>query len=154
LERRRRRAIELLQRGHPPVEVAGMLGVDRRTVRAWKAAYRKKGSEGIRARPAPGRPRKLRPAQARRLEAMLLRGAARAGFAGDLWTCARVAGLIRRRFGVGYHPCHVWRLLRSMGWSCQRPARRAIERDEAAIGQWVKGRWPALKKRPAGSART
>lgn len=131
-----------------------MLGVGRRTVRGWKAAYRKMGSEGIRARPTPGRPPKLKPAQARRLEAMLLKGAARAGFASDLWTCARVAELIRGRFGVAYHPCHVWRLLRSMGWSCQRPARRAIERDEAGIERWAKRRWPALKKRPAGSGRT
>jgi transposase len=88
------------------------------------------------------------------LEKVLLKGARRAGFSSELWTCARVTDLIRQRFGVEYHLCHVWRLLRSMGWSCQTPARRAVERDEALIERWVKVEWPALKKRPAGSGRT
>ena len=131
-----------------------MLGVDRRSVRRWKAAHRKNGAQGINAKPAPGRPPKLRRAEHRRLEKLLLKGARGAGFATELWTCARVAELIRLRFGVKYHLCHVWRILVSMGWSCQKPVRRARERDEAGIQHWIKVVWPALKKRPAGSART
>lgn len=148
LQRRREQAIQLLERGHRPCEVARMLRVDRRSVRRWKAAYRRKGQAGIAARPAPGRPPRLQPRQKRRLESLLLKGARAAGFGSDVWTCARVSQIVQDRFGVHYHLSHVWRLLRSLGWSCQKPARRPIERDEALIAQWVRKDWPALKKSP------
>jgi transposase len=148
LERRRQRAIALLKEGHPPVEVARLVGVDRRSVRRWNAAYRKQGTEGLAARPVAGRPRKLSAPQRKRLEVMLMRGAAARGFESDLWTCARVAQVIRRRFGVSYHVDHIGRLLRSLGWTPQRPSRRALERDEQAIQRWVKQVWPRIKKKP------
>jgi len=117
LERRRKRAIELFGQGYAPVEVAERLGVARRSVRRWKAAYRKRGEAGIRAQPAPGRPPKLDVRARRRLEQVLLKGAKAAGFPTDLWTCRRVAQVIRRRFGVTYHVDHIGRLLRSLGWT-------------------------------------
>lgn len=146
LERRRRRAIKLLEDGYAPVEVAERVGVARRSVRRWKAAYRKQGEAGIRARPASGRPRKLdRPSQ-RRLERGLLKGAKAAGFPTDLWTCPRVAQFIRKELGVTYHVDHMGRLLRLLGWTPQRPQRRAIERDEARVAGWVRTRWPGIKR--------
>src|SRR3989337_3880510 len=148
LERRRLRAVALLTQGHAPVEVARMVGVNRRSVRRWKAAYRKKGRPALEARPASGRPPKLPASQTRRLERELLRGAKAAGFATDLWTCPRVARIIRDRFGVTYHVDHVGRLLRDLGWSPQKPQRRAVERDEAEIQRWVKQEWPRVKKKP------
>lgn len=148
LERRRTRAMALLKEGLAPVDVAHRLGVDRRSVRRWKAAHREHGVSGIAARPAPGRPSALDDKQKRRLETLLLKGAAAAGFPTDLWTCPRVAQVIRRRFGVDYHVDHVGRLLHALGWSPQKPERRAIERDEVAIQQWVKERWPRVKKTP------
>ncbi|HVA01768.1 MAG TPA: IS630 family transposase [Terriglobia bacterium] len=138
LERRRLRAVALLTQGHPPVEVARMVGANRRSVRRWKAAYRKKGRRAIEARPASGRPPKLPAPQMRRLERVLLRGAKAAGFATNLWTCPRVARLIERRFRVHYHVDHIGRLLHSLGWSPQKPARRAVERDEEGIRRWIK----------------
>ena len=66
----------------------------------------------------------------------------------ELWTLARVADVIEKVTGVKYHPGHVWRVLRQMGWSRQRPARRAAERDDEAIEQWVNERWPKVKKTP------
>lgn len=150
LQRRRLRAVALLAQGHPPVEVARMIGADRRSVRRWKAAYRKKGRQALESRPASGRPPKLPASQTRRMERELLRGAKAAGFDTDLWTCPRVAQLIERRFRVHYHVDHIGRLLHSLGWSPQRPARRAIERDEEGIRQWTKQTWPALKKKRAG----
>jgi len=87
LERRRQRAIALLDKDHAPVDVARMLGVDRRSVRRWKAAHRKRGAKGIEARPTPGRPRKLERRQGTRLERLLLKGARAAGYESDLWTC-------------------------------------------------------------------
>lgn len=149
LQRRRQRAIELLKEGHAPVEVARLLGVRRRSVRRWNAAYKKKGPSGLVARPAPGRPPKLKPAQKKQLEKILLQGPQAAGFSSDLWTCPRVARVIARQFGVSYHVDHIGRLLHSLGWSPQKPQRRAIERDEERIRNWVKQDWSRIKKKPA-----
>lgn len=150
LERRRERALALLQEGRAPVEVARVVGVDRRSVRRWNAAYRKQGAEGLAARPVPGRPSKLSARQRGQLEKILLRGAEANGFESDLWTCPRVARVIRRRFGIGYHVDHIGRLLRSLGWTPQRPTRRALERDEEGIQRWIKQEWPRIKKKPGG----
>ena len=100
LGRRRYRAIALLKDGRPPVDVARLVGVDRRSVRRWNAAHRMQGPVGLAARPVPGRPSKLTARRRERLEAVLLRGAEAGGFAGDLWTCPRVAQVIRQRFGM------------------------------------------------------
>jgi putative transposase len=148
LEKRRKRAIKLLKQGLMPVEVAARLGVDRRSVRRWKAAYRAKGDKGIERKPVPGRPARLEPKEKKRLEKVLLKGAKAAGFATDLWTCPRIAKVIKERFGVSYHVDHVCRLLHTMGWSPQRPARVAVERDEARIAQWIREDWPRAKKKP------
>jgi len=128
LERRRLRALSLLNEGLLLVEVARRVGVDRRSVRCWKAAARQGGPEAVRARPTPGRPLKLSARNRRRLETVLLRGAQTAGFPTDLWTCPRVADIIHRRFGVRYHVHHVGRLLHELGWS---PRDTARPRDRA-----------------------
>ncbi|MGH2524428.1 MAG: IS630 family transposase [Anaerolineales bacterium] len=148
LERRRRQALRLLQHGHSPVEVARQLGVDRRSVRRWKAAFQKRGAAALTARPARGRPARLRAGQKRGLQRALLRGAQAAGFENDLWTCRRVAAFIQQRFAIRYERTHVCRLLHGLGFTPQKPQRRAVERDEAAIRQWVQEVWPALKKKP------
>lgn len=153
LERRRLRALALLKEGLLPVEVARRVGVDRRSVRRWKRAARRGGEAGVRAKPAPGRPPKLGPEHKRQLEALLLEGAQAAGFHTDLWTCPRVAELIERRFGVCYHLDHIGRLLHDLDWTPQKPARRALERDERAIRRWVKKVWPRVKKTPPAAAR-
>ena len=150
LERRRRRAVDLLDRGYAPVDVARRLGVDRRTVRRWKAAYHRHGIDGIAARPGPGRPSKLDDGLRQQLVQLLLRGAQAAGYPTDLWTCPRVAGVIGRRFGVHYHVDHVGRLLHALGFSPQKPQRRARERDEEAIQRWICQDWPRIKKKPSG----
>jgi transposase len=146
LERRRRRAIELLQQGHAPVEVARMVGCDRRSVRRWKAAFRRHGDAGLRARAAGGRPSRFDARGKRTLEKTLLRGAMAAGFPTDLWTCPRVAHVIEERFGIHYHVDHVCRLLHALGWSPQKPQRRGMERDEQAIQRWIKQDWPRVKR--------
>jgi transposase len=150
LEQRRLRAWVLLEQGHPPVEVARRLGVDRRSVRRWKATARQHGRRALRAQPASGRPPKLDGPARRQLEADLLRGARACGFPTDLWTCPRVAEWIRHRFHVCYHVDHLCRLLHTLGWSPQKPERRARERDERAIRRWVRSGWPQIKKTPSG----
>ncbi len=148
LERRRQRAIELLKQGHGPTAIAQRLGVDRRSVRRWKAAYRRGRLAGIAARPAPGRPPRIGEKDQTKLQRLLLKGACAAGFPTELWTCGRVVELIEQRFGVSYHVDHVGRLLHALGFSPQRPRRRAVERDEEAIERWVRQTWSRVKKTP------
>lgn len=147
LEQRRQRAISLLQEGYQPVDIATMLGVDRRSVRRWKAIHRRKGENGIRAKQASGRPPKLDSIHLRKLEKALLKGSKKAGYPTDLWTCPRVAQLIHSLFGVRYHVDHIGRILHDLGWSPQKPERRAIERNETRIKEWVKVDWPRIKKK-------
>jgi transposase len=147
LEQRRQRAIALLQEGHQPVDVAGMLGVERRSVRRWKATHRKNGEKGIQAKQASGRPPKLNSKDLRKLEKSLLKGSKKAGFPTDLWTCPRIAQLIQSLFGVNYHVDHIGRILHELGWSPQKPERRAIERNETRIKEWIKIDWPRIKKK-------
>lgn len=147
LEWRRKRAMEMLEEGYQPVDVAAALGADRRSVRRWKASVQREGPAAIEARAASGRPPKLDLQQRAQLECLLLAGAQAAGFPTELWTCPRVAQLIQSHFGISYHPDHVCRLLHGLNWSPQRPQRRAAERDEAVIAQWVKTTWPAIKKK-------
>ena len=106
------------------------------------------GVEALRRRPGPGRTPKLTHAQRAQLPTLRAGGAEAFGFRGEGWTAGRVATVIRRPFGVTYHPNHVGKLLRVAGWTAQKPIRRASQRDEAAIASWHAERWPALKKGP------
>lgn len=148
LEARRVRALEYMDQGLQPVEIARKVGVDRRSFRRWKASVLKSGPEAIRAKPLLGRPPRLSPGEKQSLETILLRGARQAGFSTDLWTCPRVVQVIENVFGVHYHVDHIGRVLHSLGWSPQKPQRRAVERDEEAIRSWVKTDWPRVKKTP------
>ena len=148
LEQRRVRAMRLLSEGFSPVEVARQIGVDRRSVRRWKASARKGGAEAVVAKPASGRPRRLSKRDLTRLRRMLIKGAQAAGLPTDLWTCPRVAWLIQREFDIQYHPAHVSRVLHGLGFSPQKPTRRAVERDEERIRAWVEQDWPRVKKTP------
>ncbi len=147
LERRRRQALRLLKAGKSLSAVARALSASVSSVFRWAHAYRAKGSRGLQPQPTPGRPSELSSAQRERLKRILLRGPLAAGYPTDLWTLTRVAEVIRRRFGVTYHPCHVWKLLHRLGWSCQKPERRALQRNDAEIAHWKRYRWPHIKKR-------
>jgi transposase len=137
LEKRRRRAIAMLRGGAAPVEVARQLGVDRRSVRRWRASYEERGPTGLKANPTPGRPPKLDADAFRRLEDLLLQGPRACGFATDLWTCPGVAELIRREFHVRYHVAHIGRLLRGLGWTPQKPIREGFSKREFQVAQMV-----------------
>lgn len=148
LERRRRRAVELLKHGLTMEEVCHRVGASISSVSRWHQAVTEGGPKALTPKPVPGRPRKLGDAECRRLLDVLLKGARAYGYANELWTLKRIARVIEREFHVGYHPNHVWRLLRRYRWSCQVPEWRAIQRDEAAIAHWKRYRWPHIKKRP------
>jgi len=139
---------ELLLEGKGLREVARLVKAAPSSVSRWKQALEEGGLEALRAKPHPGRTARLTSEPKQGLEEVLLRGAQAADYSTDLWTLSRVAEVIERRFGVTYHPGHVWHILRDIGWSCQKPERRARERDEEAIAQWRKEERPRVKKKP------
>lgn len=147
LERCRFQALELLKAGTTPSDVARTIGRDPSTVCKWWKRYQRRGAKGLSAVPRQGGSTKLTPPHVKRLERMLLQGPRAHGFATELWTLPRVVELIRRSFDVSYDPSGVWHLLKRMGWSCQKPERRARERDENAVAQWRRRDWPRIKKR-------
>lgn len=148
LERRRRRAVRLLQAGHSLSTVARMVGAAVSAVWQWRERWRRRGAAGLQAKPTPGRPPRLTPRQRQRLPRLLALGARRYGYPNDLWTTRRIAALIEREYRVGYHPAQVSRILAQLGWSYQKPERRALERNEAAITHWKHYRWAEIKKKP------
>lgn len=148
LEQRRRLAVRLLEQGLKGAQVAEALGVSGAAVTRWKQAYERGGRPALAAKPHPGGQPRLTVSQRRRLLGLLLQGPRQHGYSTELWTLARVAEVIRRAYGVEYHPCHVWKVLRNLGWSSQKPERRAREQDRAAIAAWRQEHWPRIKKRP------
>ena len=152
MERRRRKAARLFENNVTAPEVARRLGVARQVAYRWKDAWQKGGVAALASKGQTGPKPKLDPAQTQEVVNALLEGPAAHGYKTQLWTLPRVALLIEKLTGVRYHPGHVWKLLGSSGFSCQRPERRAVERDEPAIGHWKQVRWPAIKKKRAGRA--
>jgi transposase len=152
-EGRRRRAWELKQLGWKQTAIAAALGVTPGAISQWLTRARTAGVEALRRHPAPGPQPKLTDEQRAQIPALLERGPEAYGFRGQVWTCKRVAEVMRRTFGVTYHPAHVNRLLHALRHSVQRPVQRASQRNEAAIAAWWQERWPALeKKRPRRDA--
>lgn len=147
LEKRREHAIRLWKNGKIPASIARALSASRSSVTRWIQTFEREGTRGLEAQPIPGRPPQLSVKQKQQLERLLRKGALAAGYKTDLWTLKRIAKLIKRHFGIKYHPAHVWKVLQQLGWSCQKPERRATQRDESAIAHWKRYQWPAIKKK-------
>ncbi len=122
------------------------LGVTEGAVSQWITKGKAQGPEALRHHPSPGAPPKLRPEQLAQVPDLLAQGAEVFGFRGQVWTAARVAQVIKREFGVKYHPTHCSRLLRALRHSLQKPESRASQRDEQAIRLWRERRSVELKK--------
>ena len=148
MERRRKRAGQLLAKAMSQADVARQLDVSRQSVSRWHADWLSGGAASLRGARRAGRLPELDQADLRRVERQLEKGPLENGYPTDMWTLQRVAEVIEALTGVPYHPGHVWRILRQMGWTRQRPARRAVERDDEAIAKWVKKEWPRVKKTP------
>jgi transposase len=143
LERRRRRAVRLLEQGEAPAVVARILGVTRPTLHRWRRMARQ--DHGLAAKPIPGAKRRLTDDQLRELEGLLDKGAPAHGFPTQLWTSARVAQVIFRSFGVKYHPDYVRRLLRRrLNWTSHKPQTRARERNDKEVERWKADEFPRI----------
>jgi transposase len=147
-EARRKRAFELKTQGWQQRALAHAFGVSDAAVSPWMAVMRAQGPDAWRATRHPRGPVKLTSEQLRLLPALLSHGAQAYGFRGNVWTCARVAGVMWAEFGVSYHKAHVSRLLKALKWTPPLPIERAAQRDESRIEQWCMTRWPALKNKP------
>ena len=146
-EGRRLRAWELKEKGFSQKQIADVLGVSEGAVSQWMRRGREGGVESLKRRVACGASPRLNDDQRAELADLLATyDAEDFGFTGEVWNCARVAKLIRWRFGVSYHPAHVSRILKSLGITPQKPVRRASQRDEAAIERFKSEHWPELKK--------
>lgn len=150
LENRRMRAIKMFGSDKRQADIARELGVSRQSVSHWHQVWEKEGKDGLQMAGRAGRKPKLTSEQLKEAEKALLKGPGENGFPTELWTLPRMSTVIERITGVHFHPGHVWRIIRGIGWTLQRPARRARERKEKAILEWKTKVWPALKKKPAG----
>ena len=146
IEARRRQALRLLDEGFSLNEIGRMLGAAPSSVMRWRDAADSGGEEALQVRFSPGRPAALTRSQRKKIVKLLLKGAMANGFSTELWTTRRVGSLIEEHCHVQFHRSHVARLLHELGFSCQKPERRALERDEQKIEEWKRKRWPQVKK--------
>lgn len=144
---RRRRAAKLFQKGYSQAEVARRCGVSKEAARKWYGTWKRKGTKGLVTAQKPGPVSKLTEVKKKQVVDTLLKGPRAFGYHTDIWTLERVAAVIKRVARIRYHYRHVWRVLLSMGWSCQKPETRARERNEQAIKNWVRYTWPRIQKR-------
>ena len=152
LERRRRLAVARVGSGYSQQETAEFLGVSKGAVSQWMKAHRRRGEAGLAAKPRPGRPRKLTKRQERTVLTWFNKSATEFGYPNELWTAPRVAKLIRRKWGVKFHPRYVSQWLAQRRITPQKPQRVPRERDEGAIGKWLRYDWPRLQSAPRASA--
>lgn len=153
-EWRRLRAWDLDRHGWQHCSIAEVLGVSERVVRRWLGMARREGPRALLSHPSPGRPPRLKPEQRDLIPDFLWHGAEAYGFRGDLWTCGRVAKVLHEELGVVYHPGHVSRILKDLGWTPQIPITRAIQRNEGEIERWQQEVWPELVKQANRERRT
>ena len=152
LEARRRRAAKLFQERKPLAEIGRLVGASLSSVKRWKRAWKQGGVAALRSKPHPGPKPKLSSDQKQELVGILRRGPIAAGYRTDLWTCGRVAEVVRKKFRVSYHPDHLGRILHDLGFSPQKPQQIAREQDAEAVARWRKADWPRIKKKPVGVA--
>ena len=152
LEARRLCAAEYFHERKPLRTIARLLGASLSSVKRWKSAWQAGGVEALAAKPHPPRSSKLSEKQKQQVIKLLRTGPLAAGFKTDLWTCPRVAQLVRKQFGVKYHPDHLGRVLHDLGFSPQKPRQVAREQDAEAVVRWRKQDWPRIKKKRVDGA--
>ena len=143
----------MFSKGKSQADVVYTLGVSRQSASRWHRVWKKGGVGALRSAGRLGRKPQLDADQLGQVDEALRLGPRAHGFNTELWTLPRAASVIKRLTGVEYHPGHVWRVLRAMGWSLQRPAKKARERNEEAVLRWMAQTWPRVKKTPGAKRR-
>jgi len=146
LEKRRRYAVKLIKSKKSFSAAARAVSASVSSAHRWWQAYRKHGIKGLSSRPVKGRNPKLSKPEQEELLQLLSKGSLAFGYKTDLWTLKRICKLIKKQFGVSYHPGHVWKILINLNWSWQKPEPKALQRDERAIEYWKRYKWPTIKK--------
>jgi transposase len=152
LEKRRQRAAKHFDASLNDAEIARRLKASRQSVGRWRATWTQGGKAALKSKGAAGPKPRLSAVQVQAVVSALEAGPGAAGYVTEVWTLPRVAKLVEKLSGQRYHSGHCWHLLRKLGFSCQRPTRRALERNEKKIAGWKRSTWPALKKKPVGTA--
>ncbi len=150
--KRRVKAGRLLLAGKKCAEVALAVGVARQTIYTWKRLLDDGGIDALRGVPERGRPAQLDEQQLASVRTAILQKPTEHGFGTELWTLKRVGAVIERLHGVRFSQTQIWRILGSLGFSPQKPEKRAIERNEDGVRAWKRRTWPALKKKPTEKA--
>lgn len=146
LEKRRMKAVQLFENGLTQAEVGRRLKVPRQTAYRWYCSWQDGGASALKKAGRAGRKPRITERQREVVVKALIAGPRASGFGSDVWTLPRVAHMVERTTGIKYHPDHMSRLMKELGWSCQRPTTRAKERNEAAITKWRRQVWPTIKK--------
>jgi transposase len=147
-------AVRLNLEGHTAPAISGVLGVHRSNVSLWLRHWQEEGLAGVLENPRSGRPSRLDPEQRQHLDELIDSGPIAYGFLSGVWTAPMVTRLIAEEFGVEYHPGHVRKLLRALGFSLQRPGRLLIRANPREQERWVRHTYPDLKKKPAPGRRS
>lgn len=145
-EKRRLQAMHLYQKGISQYRIAKKFDVSFEAVSKWVEAYEKKGADSLKSKGKPGPKSKLDQEKQQKLKKAILKGPKAMGYKTDLWTLERLQALIKKISRVNYHQGHVWKIMINLGFTCQKPQRRAKERNEAAIREWKLETFPRLKK--------
>lgn len=147
LEKRRLKAVKFFKQGKSNREISRVIGVSYEAVRKWKIIWEKKGIEGLKSKGKSGPKPQLTPAKKEKVRQALLKGPQAFGYTTNIWTLKRISRVIKKVACVKFHPGYVWYILKSMGWSCQRPKVQSKYRNERIISKWKRVIWPAIKKR-------
>src|SRR5215471_580744 len=145
LEAMRERAVQRVQEGESPEDVARILGINRSTMYNWLAQYRRGGWGALKAKPLFGRPPKLDGKKLQWIYDAVTQSPLQMKFEFALWTREMVAALIKRKFNITLSLASVGRLLAQLGITCQKPLRRALERNETLVQKWLKQDYPRIK---------
>lgn len=145
-EQRRLKAIKLYQKGHTQYQIAKTFKVSFEAVSNWVEAYKSKGLKGLKTKGQPGPKSKLTATDRKKLKAAILKGPEAFGYDTGIWTLGRITALIRKLAKATFQTTQTWRIVTSLGFSCQKPVRRAKERNETAIQNWKLKDFPRLKK--------
>ena len=154
LRERRMKAAELFAEGKTRAEVAAELGASWQSANEWFKRWKASGQSALEPQGKPGPGPKFTDAEAARILDELKKGSVAHGYQNELWTLRRVGQLVRDLTGKQASQSEIWRLLRRLRWSPQKPARRARERDEDKINQWKSEDWPRLREKAKQEERT